>query len=79
LTPTVILAAECDYIPWDVILQYKEALLNEKVFYFEDAGHMIHLTQPSLMADIIRSFLLETEFPVAPYTSSANPRPFVSP
>jgi proline iminopeptidase len=79
LTPSLILAAECDYLPWDVILQYKEALLNEKVFYFEDAGHMINLTQPSLMADVIRAFLLGTQFPVPPYTSSANPRPFASP
>jgi proline iminopeptidase len=79
LTPSLILAAECDYVPWDVILQYKEALLTEEVFYFEDAGHMIHLTQPSLMADIIRAFLLDTQFPVAPYTSSDNPRPLVSP
>ena len=55
-------------------LQYKEALLNEKVFYFEDAGHMIQLTQPSQMADVIRAFLLDTDFPVAPYTSSDDPR-----
>jgi proline iminopeptidase len=79
LTPSLILTAECDYIPWEVILQYKEALLNEKVFYFEDAGHMINLTQPSLMADVIRAFLLDTQFPIAPYASSDNPRPLVSP
>jgi proline iminopeptidase len=79
LTPSLILAAECDYIPWDVILQYKEALLNEKVFYFENAGHMINLTQPAPMADVIRAFLLDTQFPFAPYMSPANPRPFVSP
>jgi proline iminopeptidase len=79
LTPSLILAAECDYIPWDVILQYEEALLNEKVFYFEDAGHAINLTQSSLMAAVIRAFLLDTRFPVAPYTSSDNPRPFDQP
>jgi proline iminopeptidase len=79
LTPSLILAAECDYIPWGVILQYKEALLNETVFYFEDAGHMINLTQPSLMADVIRAFLLDTKYPIPPYTSSHNPRPSVNP
>jgi proline iminopeptidase len=79
LTPSLILAAECDYIPWDVILQYKEALLNETVFYFEDAGHMINATQPSRMAGVIRAFLIETPFPVAPYPGSENPRPSVSP
>jgi proline iminopeptidase len=79
LTPSLILAAGCDHIPWEVILQYKEALLNEKVFYFEDAGHMINLTQPSLMAEVIRAFLLDTPLPMAPYPSSDNPRPFVSP
>lgn len=79
LTLSLILVAECDHIPWEVILQYKEALLNEKVFYFEDAGHMIILTQPSLVTDVIRAFLLETEFPSPPYTGSDNPRPLVSP
>jgi hypothetical protein len=62
-----------------VILQYKEALPNETVFYFEDAGHMISLTQPSLVGDIIRAFLLDAQFPMAPYTDSADPRPSVIP
>jgi proline iminopeptidase len=77
LTPVILLAAECDYIPWEVILQYHEALYNLKVFYFEDAGHMINLTRPDDMAAVIRAFLLKEEYPMEPYTGPQNPRPVV--
>jgi proline iminopeptidase len=79
LTPSLVLAAECDYLPWGVIVQYREALLNEKVFYFEDAGHMIQLTQPELLADVMRAFLLDEEYPMLPYAGTANPRPVMGP
>jgi proline iminopeptidase len=79
LTPSVVLAGECDYVPWDAILQYKEALLNEEVFYFEGAGHAIHWTQPDLLAGVIRAFLLETAYPIPPYDRSEDPRPLLSP
>jgi proline iminopeptidase len=79
LTPSVVLASECDYLPWGVIRQYQEALLNEDVFYFEGAGHAIHLTQPDLLAGVIRAFLLNTPYPIPPYERSEDPRPLLSP
>ena len=68
LTPSLILAGECDYLPWRVIEEYREALLNETVFVFEDAGHAIYLTQGKLLTDIIQAFLLDAEFPIEPYS-----------
>jgi len=79
LTPSLILTSECDYIPWDVVREYREALLNETVVYVEDAGHMIQLTQAELMADVIRAFLLDEPLPADPYTSSESPRPSLVP
>jgi len=79
LTPALILAAECDYLPWDVIQEYREALLNETVFYVEGAGHMIHITQEELMISLIRSFLLDLPFPVDPHGGDQNPRPSLGP
>lgn len=84
LTPSIILASECDYIPWEVILQYEQTLLNDKVFYIRGAGHMINLTRADLMAEVIRAFLLDESFPVEspaiePYTGSFNPRPLLNP
>ncbi|MGM0386808.1 MAG: alpha/beta fold hydrolase, partial [Actinomycetota bacterium] len=79
LTPSLVLAAECDYLPWGVILQYREALLNEKMFYFEGAGHMIQLTRAEQMAAVMRAFLLDGPYPTLPYASEANPRPAVGP
>ena len=77
LTPSLIVAAECDYIPWDVIRQYREALLNDSLIYVEDAGHLIQATQADLLADVIRAFLREAPLPVAPYTRTTNPRPLL--
>jgi pimeloyl-ACP methyl ester carboxylesterase/uncharacterized membrane protein YvlD (DUF360 family) len=77
VTPVILLVSECDYVPWEVILQYEEALPNHKVFYFQGAGHMINLTQPDAMAGVIRAFLLRKEFPMQPYTGTGNPRPIL--
>jgi proline iminopeptidase len=79
LTPSLVLAAECDYVPWDVIRQYQEALLNETVVYIEGAGHMIQLTQAELMSDVIDAFLTDAPLPVDPYEGPGNPRPPVGP
>jgi proline iminopeptidase len=78
LTPSLILASECDYVPWEVIEQYADALLNEKIFYIEDAGHAIQLSRSQLAAHIIRAFLLETSYPIEPH-SNGNPRPLLGP
>lgn len=77
LTPSLIVAAECDYLPWAVILQYQDALLNDKVVYIEDAGHMIQATQADLLHDVIHAFLREETLPIAPYEGANNPRPLV--
>ncbi|MFP4394640.1 MAG: alpha/beta fold hydrolase [Anaerolineales bacterium] len=79
LTPSLVLAAECDYIPWGVIQQYQETLLNEKVIYFEGAGHMIQLTQGGALGATIRAFLLEEPYPISPYEGPGNPRPMLGP
>jgi proline iminopeptidase len=78
LTPSLILASECDYVPWQVIEQYEDALLNDRVFYIENAGHAIHLTRSELAAHIIRAFLLETTYPIEPHIGG-NPRPILNP
>lgn len=77
LTPSLIVAAECDYLPWAVILQYRDALLNDTVVYVEDAGHMIQATQADLLYNVIRAFLREETLPIAPYAGSNNPRPLI--
>jgi len=79
LTPALILSAECDYLPWDVVQEYRDALLNETVFYVEDAGHMIQLTHEDLMIGLIRSFLLDLPYPAEPHTGDQSPRPSVVP
>jgi proline iminopeptidase len=77
LTPVLILSSECDFVPWAVTQQYAELFPNERVFYFQDAGHAIHLTEPVRMQLIMRAFLLEEPYPFEPYTGSTNPRPII--
>jgi proline iminopeptidase len=79
MTPILVLAGECGYLPWGVIRQYQDALLNETVFYFEGAGHMIQLTRGDLMASVIRAFLLDVAYPIDPYAGPGNPRPALAP
>ena len=79
LTPSLLLVGECDTMPWAVTREYQDALLNETLFYFEGAGHMIQLTQPELMADVVRAFLLDGPYPIDPYGGTGNPRPAVGP
>ncbi len=76
LTPSLILASECDFVPWEVVQQYADALLNDRIFYIENAGHAIQLSRSQLAAHIIRAFLLETPYPIEPHTGS-NPRPLI--
>jgi hypothetical protein len=40
---------------------------------------MIQLTQPELLADVMRAFLLDEEYPMLPYAGTANPRPVMGP
>ena len=75
LTPALILASECDYVPWQVTLQYADALLNDRVVYIPDSGHAISLTQAETMAEVLRAFLLDQALPVEPYADRADPRP----
>ncbi|MGF1506596.1 MAG: alpha/beta fold hydrolase [Chloroflexi bacterium] len=77
LTPVIILTSECDYVAWEVIEQYRQTFLNNRVFYFQDAGHLIHLTQGDAMAGVIEAFLLEEDYPMVPYESSSSPRPII--
>jgi proline iminopeptidase len=79
LTPSLILAGECDYIPWGVVLQYRETLLNDVVFYVEDAGHMLPQTRPEYVHELLRAFLLDQLYPAEPYTGTTNPRPQLVP
>ena len=74
-TPAILLFGECDFIPWEVAVDYGRTFANLKIFYIPHAGHYIQFEQPELMSKVIRSFLLDQPDAIPPYTSDANPRP----
>jgi hypothetical protein len=46
-----------------VVRQYEEALAYLQVFEIEEAGSMIHLSQPEVTRSIITAFLQREEIP----------------
>jgi len=72
-TPTLILHAACEYLPWWVALEYKQTFPQATLVHIDKAGHMINLSQPELAYKIMRAFLLGQELPVQPYTGQQEP------
>jgi proline iminopeptidase len=57
LTPTILLRGSCDPVDEAVVAQYQGAIPYLQTIYVEDAGSMLHLTQPDTVARIILVFL----------------------
>jgi hypothetical protein len=57
------------------MLEYEEALGNDRLFYFPDAGHTIYLTRSEDMAGLLHAFLRGDKLPMQPYQDARNPRP----
>lgn len=73
-TPAIILFSECDFIPWASSLDYRKMFADSKIYYIPQAGHIIELAQPEIMARIIRAFLLNQPEVIPPYNGDADPR-----
>ena len=73
-TTAMILFGECDYVPWDVALDYRGTFSNARSYYVPRAGHFIQFEQPELMRRMIVAFLLDQPEQIAPYTSESDPR-----
>jgi proline iminopeptidase len=72
-TPVLILYAECEYVPWEVALEYRTTFPQATLIYIDNAGHMINLSQPAVTYQVMRAFLLEESLPLPPYTESTPP------
>lgn len=59
LTPVLILRGECDYIPLDATMRYKETLPNAVFISIPGAGHSVTSGQPEISLATIREFLGE--------------------
>jgi pimeloyl-ACP methyl ester carboxylesterase len=74
-TGAILLVGECNYIPWEVALDYRRTFSNLKIFYFPNAGHYLQFEQPELMAKVIRNFLLDQPDAISPYVGNSDPSP----
>ena len=74
-TPAAILYGECDFVPWDSVIDYRLTLKNAKLYYFPQAGHTIDYDRPQELAALIRDFLLDREPAMPAYTGVRDPRP----
>lgn len=78
-TPSLIMTGSCNYISWAATWQYKTTLPGSTLLYFQDAGHVIYLDQPSLYLASIQAFLLGKPLPLQPWTSPQPPDSFKGP
>ena len=76
--PILILRGGCDYMRWEVVLQYRVRFPESILLYVPDAGHAFGYDQPQLYASAVRAFLLNQSLPVRPYEGTAAP-PRVTP
>lgn len=72
-TPALILRGECDYIPWEATLSYKQSLPNSQLVIIKAAGHAITSAQPEVVLSSIRAFLHGQPLPIPAYTSEHPP------
>jgi pimeloyl-ACP methyl ester carboxylesterase len=78
-TPAMLAYSECDFLGWKNILDYRLTFPRLRVYYFSKAGHFIQLSQPDLLAKVIRAFLLDAPEIIPAYASDADPRPATAP
>jgi proline iminopeptidase len=69
--PTILLRGECDYVDWDVVQQYREAVPSLQAYYVEGAGSMLHLSQPDRVRSLLLAFLNEEPMPLQPLDERA--------
>jgi len=68
--PVLIIKGECDYIVWEVTIQYKTVFPNSTLLYFKGAGHMPYLEKPNLFSDAVSAFLLDRPLPLPAYSGN---------
>lgn len=71
--PALVMRAECDFINWDVTLDYRRAFPNSRLVYVPDAGHGIADSQPELYTGLLSAFLLDSPLPLPTYDSTEPP------
>ena len=69
--PTILIRGECDPVDWGVVQQYWEAVPNLHVYYVEDAGSMLHLSQPERVRALLRAFFDQEPMPQLPLSDRA--------
>lgn len=77
--PAIALESQCEFMPWSTLLEYKKSIPSLQEFYFPDSGHYINFSQPTMLAAVIRSFLLDLPAPFPPYQYDKDPRPPIKP
>lgn len=72
--PVLIIKGECDYIVWEVTIQYKTLFPDSTLLYFKGAGHMPYLEKPDLFSDAVSAFLLDKPLPFPAYIGTQPPQ-----
>jgi len=63
MTPALIMRGECEFLPAEVAIEYKQTLPNASFVSIPNAGHALYAAQPDLILNTIRAFLLNLDLP----------------
>lgn len=73
--PTLVLAAQCDFIHWPVIRRYADAIPAASLIPVDNAGHGVSEDQPELFTRLIVGFITGQRLGIQPWRSAEDPWP----
>lgn len=72
-TPALVLKGSCDYLPWQMTMEYRNTLPNARLVYVSGAEHQIYQEQPELYLRTVLAFLQDKPLPIQPYAGQEPP------
>lgn len=72
-TSALIIKGSNDYLSWSSGIDYKKALSNSFLVYFQGAAHNVYQDSPKLFMEVLRAFLNDKPLPVAIYDKLEPP------
>lgn len=72
-TPALVLKGSCDYLPWQMTMEYRDTLPSAQLVYLAGAGHQAYQERPEPYFATVRAFLHGAPLPIQPYTGHQPP------
>jgi pimeloyl-ACP methyl ester carboxylesterase len=71
--PVLVVKPACDYLPWRIAVDYRDALPTARLVMLPDAGHQAYLERPAAYAGLVLAFLAGRDLPLPAIVGHAIP------